>query len=117
MRQIVRLRLPPAACPDAAPALDPAGRALLTAIRWWQAMPDAATPVHAADRQLAERALRTALLAAPGAEFALGPLQGLADLFAVASQAFRHATQPGARHAPFDTARPWITPAIPETIH
>jgi hypothetical protein len=38
---------------------------------------------------IAERALRTALLSALGAEFALGPLEGLGDLFAQAGLLFR----------------------------
>jgi hypothetical protein len=37
---------------------------------------------------MAERALRTALLSAQGAEFALGPLQGLSELFAEAKLFF-----------------------------
>ena len=36
----------------------------------------AASLVQAGERRTAERALRTALLSAPGAEFALGPLEG-----------------------------------------
>ena len=40
---------------------------------------------------LAERVLRAAMLTAPGAEFALGPLQGVADIFAAAGLVFgRH---------------------------
>lgn len=41
----------------------------------------AASLAQAGEDQLAERALRTALLSAHGAACALGPLQGLAELF------------------------------------
>jgi hypothetical protein len=40
-----------------------------------------ASLVQSGDGNLAERVLRTALLSAAGAEFALGPLGGLAELF------------------------------------
>lgn len=43
---------------------------------------------------LAERVLRTALLSAGGAEFALAPLEGLAELFAEARLLFRRRLLP-----------------------
>jgi hypothetical protein len=45
--------------------------------------------VQAGESGMAERALRTALLSAAGAEFALGPLEGLAEMFADAKLFFR----------------------------
>jgi hypothetical protein len=44
----------------------------------------AASLMQAGDRDLAEKVLRTSLLSAQGAEFALGPLEGLGTLFAQA---------------------------------
>jgi hypothetical protein len=41
----------------------------------------AASLMQAGDRHLAEKVLRTTLLSAQGAEFALGPLEGLGALF------------------------------------
>jgi hypothetical protein len=49
---------------------------------------NAARLVQAGQSKMAERALRTALLSAQGAEFALGPLQGLSELFAEAKLFF-----------------------------
>jgi hypothetical protein len=48
----------------------------------------AARLVQGGESKMAERALRTALLSAPGAEFALGPLQSLGELFAEAKLFF-----------------------------
>jgi hypothetical protein len=45
--------------------------------------------VQVGESGLAERALRTALLSAGGADFALGPLEGFAELFADAKLFFR----------------------------
>jgi hypothetical protein len=42
----------------------------------------AASLAQAGESELAERVLRTTLLSAHGAEFALGPLEGLGELFA-----------------------------------
>jgi hypothetical protein len=44
----------------------------------------AASLVQAGECQIAENVLRTTLLSAPGADFALGPLQTLAEMFAEA---------------------------------
>ena len=49
----------------------------------------AASLVQAGESRMAERTLRTALLSAAGAEFVLGPLQGLGDLFTEARLHFR----------------------------
>lgn len=51
---------------------------------------DAAALAQAGDHERAERALRSALLSAQGAEFALGPLAGLGRLFARAGLMFAH---------------------------
>ena len=48
-----------------------------------------ADPAFSDESGLAERVLRTALLSAVGAEFALGPLVGLAEPFAGASRSVR----------------------------
>ena len=58
----------------------------------------AASLVQAGHDALAERALRTALLTAQGADMALGPLQGIGQLFSAARLFFR------CRTAPFDCA-------------
>lgn len=49
----------------------------------------AASLAQAGESGLAEQALRTALLSSSGVEFALGPLEGLGDLFAEAKLLFR----------------------------
>ncbi|MBN8901990.1 MAG: hypothetical protein BGO51_08930 [Rhodospirillales bacterium 69-11] len=54
----------------------------------------AASLAQAGDAPCAERALRTALLSAQGAEFALGPLEGLAILFAEAGLRLRRRRTP-----------------------
>ena len=54
----------------------------------------AASLVQAGESRTAERALRTALLSAPGAEFALGPLEGLGELFTRARLLFRRRQVP-----------------------
>jgi hypothetical protein len=60
----------------------------------------AASLVQAGENVLAERALRTALLSAAGAEFVLGPLQGLAELFAKARLFLRRRLVTAARVSP-----------------
>lgn len=54
----------------------------------------AASLTQAGHGRLAERVMRTALLSAAGAEFALGPLEGLAELFAEARLHFRRRRVP-----------------------
>jgi hypothetical protein len=58
----------------------------------------AASLVQAGHHAVAERALRTALLTAQGADMALGPLQGIAQLFSSVRLFFR------CRAAPFHVA-------------
>ena len=57
----------------------------------------AASLAQAGDGHLAEMALRTALLSAQGAEFALGPLHGLGELFAEAGLHFRRRRPPAVK--------------------
>ena len=66
----------------------------------------AARLVQAGDCKMAERALRTALLSAQGAEFALGPLQGLGELFAEARLFFRRCASPDADLATTEAVKP-----------
>jgi hypothetical protein len=74
----------------------------------------AATLAQAGERGLAERALCTALLSAPGAEFALGPLEALGELFAEARLLFTR-RRPSAEAVPpvgIETWSPSIAGAI-----
>jgi hypothetical protein len=67
----------------------------------------AASLTQASDGKLAEKALRTALLSAEGAAFAVGELEGLADLFTRARLFFARRTSP-----PSDDSREaWSPPA------
>jgi hypothetical protein len=69
------------------------------------------------ESDLAERALRTALLSAPGAEFALGPLEGLAELFAEARLLFARRRSPAettSTAGAVETRRPSI---VAEIVH
>ena len=79
----------------------------------------AASLAQAGDGHLAEKALRTALLSAQGAEFALGPLEGLGELFAEAKLFFRRRRAPVEGRAPVEveTAAPLLPPAPPGTTH
>jgi hypothetical protein len=66
----------------------------------------AASLTQAAHGKLAEKALRTALLSAEGAAFAVGELEGLGDLFAKVRLFFARRTVPD------DNSRePWSPPA------
>ncbi len=67
----------------------------------------AASLAQAGASKLAEQALRTALLSAAGAEFCLGPLEGLAGLFAQARLYFRRRHLAGA-HLPGESI--WVPP-------
>jgi hypothetical protein len=71
----------------------------------------AASLVQAGDGPLAERTLRTALLSASGAEFALGPLEGLGELFAEARLFFRRRWMAAESIAPADAV--WVPPDQP----
>jgi hypothetical protein len=77
----------------------------------------AASLAHAGDGHLAEKALRIALLSAQGAEFALGPLEGLAELFAEVRLFFRRRRPPFDDQTPAGAVEPWIPSAPPGTIH
>lgn len=68
------------------------------------------------ESKMAERALRMALLSAQGAEFALGPLRGLGELFAEAKLLFRR-LRPDPIDGLTDEVEAGISPARPETIH
>ncbi len=77
----------------------------------------AASLAQDGDSPAAERALRHALLSAQGAEFALGPLEGLGTLFTEASLLLR-------RRRPRETdptrvawAASWHPAAAPDTLH
>lgn len=70
------------------PALSDDERHLLTA----------ASLAQAGRSDLAERTLRTTLLSAQGAEFALAPLEGLGELFTEAKLLFRRRRPPAADH-------------------
>ena len=71
--------------------------------------------VPAGERRTAERALRTALLSAPGAEFALGPLEGLGQLFTQARLLFRRRQVPAEYQSPGDTV--WLPADQNRSIH
>lgn len=79
MGRVIHIVTPSTAYPGGTVGLEPAGRG-----------------------SLAERVLRTALLSAAGAEFALGPLEGVAELFAEARLLFRRRLVPA-------TVEPWTS--------
>ena len=77
----------------------------------------AACLVQAGEGAQAERALRTALLSGSGAEFALGPLEGLGDLFARARLLFSRRRSPADALSGAGAIETW-TPAFPSpTVH
>ena len=59
---------------------------------------NAASLAQAGESKMAERALRITLLSAQGAEFALGPLHGLGELFAEAKLFFSRQRPPVSAH-------------------
>jgi hypothetical protein len=61
--------------------------------------------------------LRAALLSAQGAEFALGPLESLGELFAEARLIFRQRRPSDKSQASIATVESGIPSALPETIH
>lgn len=77
----------------------------------------AAGIAQAGNEQLAEKALRTALLSAQGAEFALGPLEGLGELFAEARLFLRKRSAPWQAHTTPGTAAPKPAAIPAKTIH
>jgi hypothetical protein len=70
----------------------------------------AASLMQAERGVLAERALRTALLSAQGAEFALGPLLDLGELFATVSLPFRRRRPPMEDTPPEEAVEIWYPP-------
>jgi hypothetical protein len=72
---------------------------------------------QAGERSLAERALRTALLSAPGAEFALDPLEGLSELFAVARRLFSRRRPLGEAMSRAGAVETWRSPVVAEIVH
>jgi hypothetical protein len=77
----------------------------------------AASLAQAGDGHLAEKALRSALLSAQGAEFALGPLWGPGELFAEAGLFFRRRRPPVTDEASSAAVKPWLPSTLPATIH
>jgi len=77
----------------------------------------AASLAQASETDLAERALRTALLSARGAEFALCPLEGLAELFARASLLFTRRRSPGDAARMAGVLETWRPSIVDETVH
>ncbi len=83
--------------------------------------PDEAQLLHAAslaqagETALAERALRTALLSAAGAEFALGPLEGIGALFAEAKLLFSRRQSPVIGEPA--AVQAWVSSAMARSIH
>jgi hypothetical protein len=72
----------------------------------------AASLAQAGERALAERVLRVALLSASGAEFALGPLSGLGELFAGARLLFSRRRAPAKVLSQRGAIETW-TPSVP----
>jgi hypothetical protein len=79
-------------------------------------VPGAASLARAGDSRMAERALRAALLSAPGAEFALAPLQGLGELFAGARLFLRRRTLADAGGVPVGEVESWLPPAATRSV-
>jgi hypothetical protein len=77
----------------------------------------AASLAQAGGSDLAERALHTALLSAPGAEFALGPLKGLGELFAEATLLFGRRRAPAAGVSPASAVEAWTPSNVDATVH
>jgi len=77
----------------------------------------AASLAQLGESDLAERALRTALLSAPGAEFALGPLEGLGELFAAARLKFTRRRSPAEAMSPAGAVETWHPPIVAEMVH
>jgi hypothetical protein len=77
----------------------------------------AASLAQAGERDLAERALRTALLSAPGAEFALGPLEGLGELFAEARLLFTRRRSPTEQVSPPGAIEAWSPSIVDRIVH
>ncbi|MDR3535658.1 MAG: hypothetical protein P4L71_04080 [Acetobacteraceae bacterium] len=77
----------------------------------------AASLAQDGDGPAAERALRQALLSAQGAEFALGPLEGLSTLFTEASLLLLRRRPRPADPSRIPWAESWHPAATPDTLH
>jgi hypothetical protein len=77
----------------------------------------AASLAQAGDAQCAEKALHTVLLSAQGAEFALGPLKGIGELFAAARLLFRRRSPPLTGDVISGIVEPWSPPESSGTAH
>jgi hypothetical protein len=77
----------------------------------------AASFTQSGEVHLTEKALCTDLLSAQGAEFALGPLQWLGELFAEAGFFFRRRQSPVMERTPTTAVEPWKPSAPTATIH
>jgi hypothetical protein len=77
----------------------------------------AASLAQAGDAERAEKALRTTLLSAQGAEFALGPLEGIGELFAAARLLFRRRSPPVTNDIAEQVVELWRPPGSTPTIH
>jgi len=77
----------------------------------------AARLAQAGNAKRAEKALRTALLSAQGAEFALGPLEGTGELFAAAQLLFRRRSPPTTGDVTPQIVEPWLPSESSETVH
>ena len=76
----------------------------------------AASLAQAGESHLAEKALRTTLLSAQGAEFALGSLEGLGALFAQARLFLSRRQPPSGDQDPADDREAW-SPSPPHSLH
>ncbi len=77
----------------------------------------AASLAQAGESNVAKRALRTALLSAPGAEFALGPLEGLGELFARARLLFSRRRSPAEELPQRGAVETWAPSILAPIIH
>ena len=77
----------------------------------------AANLMQTGDGPRAEKALRTAFLSAQGAEFALGPLEGLGELFAAARLVFHRRLPRANSSGTAQIIEPWSSSASSETVH
>ena len=77
----------------------------------------AASLAQAGDGPRAGKALRIALLSAQGAEFALGPLGDLGELFAAARLLFRRRSPPASVDATAQIVEPWFPSGSTKTVH
>jgi hypothetical protein len=72
----------------------------------------AASLAQSNESHRAETVLRTTLLSAQGAEFALGPLEGLGELFTQARLFLARRRSPAEDHGPGDDRQSWSPPHV-----